>query len=153
AHEGDPAGRGPRARHPHHAPRRAHGCGRAGAAARARGGGSALAARPRGAWPRHLRRLGHRLMPPFLASLVDFGHLLGAVLGIGGLFHLGFASLPASNKLPDPERTQFLSTLRWRGRVLTYTAVLLLLGTGLIKWMPATGIGWLGYGGIRTAFL
>jgi uncharacterized membrane protein len=93
-------------------------------------------------------------MPPYLAVLVDFGHFLGAVLGIGGLFHLGFATLPASHKLPDPLRTQFLQTLRWRGRVLTYTAVLLLLGTGLLKWIPETGgVGWLGYRGYRTAFL
>lgn len=93
-------------------------------------------------------------MPPALLALVNFGHLLGAVMGIGGLIYLGLAVLPATGKIADGERAAFLNSLRERGRVLTYTAVALLLVTGLIKWMPFTGgVGWLGHGGARTGFL
>lgn len=93
-------------------------------------------------------------MPPFFAALVNFGHLLGAVMGIGGLIYLGLAVLPASSKLADADAKRFLDALRWRGRMLTYLAVGLLLVTGLCKWLPAIGgVGWLGGGGYRTAFL
>jgi uncharacterized membrane protein len=93
-------------------------------------------------------------MPPYAAALVNFGHLLGAVMGIGGLLYLGLAVLPAAGKVGDADRERFLGALRWRGRALTGVAVVLLLATGLIKWLPATGgVGWLGHGGLRTAFL
>jgi len=93
-------------------------------------------------------------MPPALAGLVNFGHLLGAVMGIGGMIYLGLAVLPAAADLDDPERAAFLQRLRARGRLLTYTAVGLLLITGLAKWIPATGgVGWLGHGGVHTALL
>ena len=93
-------------------------------------------------------------MPPYFAAAVNFGHLLGAVMGIGGLIYLGLAVLPAASKVADADRKRFLDALRWRGRLLTYLAVVLLLVTGMLKWMPSTdGVGWLGNGGYRTAFL
>ena len=93
-------------------------------------------------------------MAPPLLALVQFGHLLGAVMGIGGLIYLGAAVLPAAGTVPDADRAAFLNRLRERGRILTYTAVALLLVTGVLKWMPATGgVGWLGGGGYRTGFL
>lgn len=94
------------------------------------------------------------MMPAYAAALINFGHLLGAVLGIGGLLYLSLAVLPAATKIPEADRPRFLDALRWRGRLLTYFAVALLVVTGLLKWMPATdGVGWFGHGGYRTAFL
>jgi uncharacterized membrane protein len=93
-------------------------------------------------------------MPPAVAALADFGHLLGAILGIGGLLYTGFVLLPAARELPEPERQALQGAARRRGRIVTYTAIALLLLTGLLKWLPATGgVGWLGHGGERTAFL
>ena len=43
-------------------------------------------------------------MPPYAAALINFGHLLGAVMGIGGLIYLSLAVLPAASKeyIPHP---------------------------------------------------
>lgn len=91
-------------------------------------------------------------MTPLLRALVDYGHLLGAILGVGGLFAMGFTVLPAAQRLQQ-ERAEFLATLRARARWVTIAAVLLLLGTGLLKWAPPHGVGWLGGRGIYTALL
>ena len=91
-------------------------------------------------------------MPPFAAALIDFGHLLGALLLAGGLLHLGFVALPAGNQLEQEDRERFASAMRWRGRIAMLVGMALLIGTGLTKWAPGTGVGWIGHGGIRTAF-
>jgi uncharacterized membrane protein len=92
-------------------------------------------------------------MSPLPRALIDFGHVLGAAIAIGGLLHAGFASLPAAAAL-HAERAVFLDALRRRARVLTWIGIALLLGTGLCKWLPALGgVGWLGGRGIHTACL
>ena len=92
-------------------------------------------------------------MPPFAAALIDFGHLLGVLLLAGGLLHLGFVALPAGNQLEQDDRERFAAAMRWRGRTAMLVGIALLIGTGLTKWAPGTGVGWIGHGGIRTAFL
>lgn len=81
-------------------------------------------------------------------ALMRFLHILGAVLGVGGLAYLGLAVLPATRRL-ETEREAFLTSLRHRAGVLTATAVLLLLVTGVFRWVPELGgVGWFGAGGI-----
>lgn len=91
-------------------------------------------------------------MPPLVRALVDFGHILGAVLLVGGLLYAGFVAVssPAehSQGLLDHQEAE-----RRRARAAVIAAILLLLATGLVKWMPWTGIGWLGGRGYRTGFL
>lgn len=80
--------------------------------------------------------------------LVRFLHILGAVVGVGGLVYLGLAVLPATSRL-GTERDRFLTSLRHRASLLSWTAVLLLLVTGVFRWVPQLGgVGWFGAGGI-----
>ena len=80
--------------------------------------------------------------------LVRFLHIVGAVVGIGGLTYLGLAVLPAASRL-ETERDSFLTSLRHRASFLSWTAVLLLLVTGVFRWVPQLGgVGWFGRGGI-----
>lgn len=92
-------------------------------------------------------------MPPWLKAAIDIGHILGVVIGIGGMLYVGFVLSPAAAKLPADERAELMRNIRQRARALTYTAVGLLLITGILKWAPPNGVGWLGHGGYRTAFL
>lgn len=92
-------------------------------------------------------------MPPALRALIDFGHVLGAIIAVGGLLHAGFVSLPAASALGE-RRPEFLEALRGRARRLTLLGIGLLLATGICKWVPwLDGIGWLGGRGIYTATL
>ncbi|MEM7199852.1 MAG: hypothetical protein AAF628_06275 [Planctomycetota bacterium] len=93
-------------------------------------------------------------MPSSIHALVHVGHLAGAVLGIGGALYLVLVVLPASRTLPEAERPRLQGAIRAQARKVVYTAIALLLVTGLIKWAPQTdGVGWLGHRGYRTAFL
>ena len=92
-------------------------------------------------------------MSPALRTLIDFGHVLGAVIAVGGLLHAGFVSLPAAAVL-DERRPEFLDALRRRARRLSLFGIGLLLVTGFCKWTPwLGGVGWLGGHGIYTAAL
>ena len=93
---------------------------------------------------------GRRLMPPYFAALVNFGHSARRRDGNRR------PDLPepgrAPSRLQGPRRrsrSASSTALRWRGRLLTYLAVALLLVTGLLKTGcrgPAAS-GWLGHGG------
>ena len=91
-----------------------------------------------------------------IPALLQIGHLLGVVLGIGGIFFMLYGVDPAQEAL-SAEKDAFLTRLRSRARVMTLTAISLILVTGLLKWTPPTwgmgGIGWLGGGGKYTGIL
>ncbi len=91
-----------------------------------------------------------------IPALLQIGHLLGIVLGLGGMFFMLYAVVPAQEAL-GTERDAFQTRLHSRARVMTLTAISLILVTGLLKWTPPTwglgGIGLLGGGGKYTGIL
>ncbi len=91
-----------------------------------------------------------------IPALLQIGPLLGVVLGVGGMIFAIYAVLPAEEAL-TAERDAFRDRLRSRARVMTVAAVILILGTGLLKWTPPSwglgGIGWLGGEGKYTGIL
>ena len=91
-----------------------------------------------------------------IPALLQIGHLLGVVLGLGGMFFMLYAVVPAQEGL-SAERDAFRTRLHSRARVMTLTAISLILVTGLLKWTPPIwglgGIGWLGGGGKYTGIL
>ncbi len=91
-----------------------------------------------------------------IPALLQIGHLLGVVLVIGGMVFMVYAVVPAEEAL-STEKEAFRARLGDRARIMTLTAISLILVTGVLKWTPPTwglgGIGWLGGGGKYTGIL
>ena len=89
-------------------------------------------------------------MNPLLCALIDFGHLMGVALAAASIAiclvanHEGNKT-GAAGHAAKPSGGPPLA--------LVLSAVILLLGTGLLKWAPATGVGWLGGKGLNTGLL
>ncbi len=54
-------------------------------------------------------------MTPGLRALIDVGHLLGVIVGVGGLIHTSLVLAPASKTLASEDRSRFLACVRQRG--------------------------------------
>ena len=89
-------------------------------------------------------------MNPFLRALIDFGHLMGVALAAASIA----VCLVANREGSEPDSTEHAARpSKGPPLALALSAVILLLGTGLLKWAPATGVGWLGGKGLNTALL
>ena len=80
-------------------------------------------------------------------ALIHFGHLLGIALLVGGLFQLARAA-------SGPEEGACAAFAR--ARMPFHIAAALILVTGILKWVPNSiggGIGWLGGGGKYSGIL
>ena len=91
-----------------------------------------------------------------IPALIHIAHILGVVLGIGGMIFMTYAVAPAQAALTT-EAELFRDRLHARARVMTLTAIALILVAGVLKLTPIAwglgGIGLLGGGRIYTALL
>ncbi len=91
-----------------------------------------------------------------IPALIHIAHILGVVLGIGGMIFMTYAVAPAQAALVT-EAELFRERLHARARVMTLTAIALILMAGILKLTPIAwglgGIGPLGGGRQYTAIL
>jgi uncharacterized membrane protein len=82
-----------------------------------------------------------------VTALVQWVHLISAVVGVGGIAFVLVVLLPSLRVLGDDQRTLLLKTVMGRFRWASWAAILLLLGSGLYNlrlraWEAPWGTYW-----------
>jgi uncharacterized membrane protein len=82
-----------------------------------------------------------------VTALVQWVHLISAVVGVGSIAFVLVALLPSLRVLRDDQRALLLKTVLGRFRWATWAAILLLLGSGLYNlrlraWEAPWGTYW-----------
>ncbi len=82
-----------------------------------------------------------------MATLVQWVHLIAAVVGVGGIGFLLLFLLPATRRLAAEQRDLLLKRVLGRFRWATWTVILLLIGSGLYNvrefyWDMRWGLAW-----------
>jgi len=82
-----------------------------------------------------------------MTTFVQWVHLMGAVLGVGGLAYILLILMPALRVLNPEERATLSNTLTRRFRWVSWSAITLLLFSGLYNirqyyWEVAWGRSW-----------
>ena len=67
------------------------------------------------------------------SALIDFFHLLGTVIWIGGIFYSNLVLMPSMNTIAPPERSKLLSAASSRFTVLAWVSIIFLIITGILK--------------------
>ncbi len=82
-----------------------------------------------------------------MATFMQWTHLCAAVIGVGGIAFLLFLVIPSANTLAPEARDSLLNKVQGRFRWISWTVILLLIGSGLYNirayyWELAWGRAW-----------
>ena len=77
-----------------------------------------------------------------MPTLIQWVHVASAVIGVGGIAFLLFILLPSARLLSPDQRDSLVRTLMARFRWVTWSVIVLLLGTGLYNVRMVWEVPW-----------